>query len=265
MIGAMEKHDVLAGLTIERGVSADYRALSVHHYKSGAPMGPTSIWTARLSRPTVVGRYLRRGEERLVAGVVVCTLPRLSCSLRDVATRGRYLGLGLKARADLLNREVRTIARVVIDPRLRGLGLAVRLVRHTLAHAPTVYTEALAAMGRVNPFFERAGMVRYDRPALPAHARFLDAMEEVGIAPVELASLSGVIKRLDELSSGARLFFTRELRRWHAATFFLAMDDVQAMPVVDSLRQARRQLHAQALYYLHRQTQDGPTEVERCG
>jgi GNAT superfamily N-acetyltransferase len=255
--------DVLDGLTIERGVSSDYKALSVHHYKSGVPMGPTAVWTARLNRPTVVGQFVQRDEERLIAGVVVCTLPRLSCLLRDVATNGRYLGLGYRARATLLNREVRTIARVVIDPRLRGLGLAVRLVRHTLDHAQTVYTEALAAMGRVNPFFERAGMVRYERPALPAHARLLSALEEVGLEPTELASVDGAMQRIDAMPGQTRRLLERELRRWYAAAFFCSMDDVATLPIEDAIAQARSQLHAQAVYYLHRKQDEMIMEVDR--
>src|SRR5690606_4340339 len=137
----------------------------------------------RDDRPTVVGRFLRREQTREVVGVLVRSLPRLDGSLRDVATGGRYRGLRPHERAAMLNREMRVISRVVIDPRYRGLGLAVRLVRHALDHAETPYTEALAAMGRVNPFFERAGMTRYERPHHPAHARLLYVLDEIGLTP----------------------------------------------------------------------------------
>src|SRR5205085_372514 len=116
--------------------------------------------------PTVVGRWLQRPERCEVLGVLVRSLPQLCCQLRDLATGGRYRTLRRRDAAVVLNREVRTISRVVIDPRVRGLGLAVRLVRHALTHtSPAIhFTEALAAMGRVSPFFQHAGMTRYQRP-----------------------------------------------------------------------------------------------------
>ena len=66
--------------------------------------------------------------------------------------------MGLK----LLNGEMRCISRVVIEPRFRGIGLGRYLVAETLARAGVELVEAMAAMGQVNPFFERAGMRRYE-------------------------------------------------------------------------------------------------------
>src|SRR5437762_3018481 len=75
--------------------------------------------------------------------------------------------------------EVGTIARVVVVPRFRGIGLGVALVRQALARAETRYVEALAVMGRVQPFFEKAGMRRYERPVGPEAVRVLAAVEAV--------------------------------------------------------------------------------------
>jgi predicted N-acetyltransferase YhbS len=55
---------------------------------------------------------------------------------------------------------VRTIARVIVHPQFRGLGVAARLVRRICNECPTRYVEAFAAMGDVHPFFEHAGMTR---------------------------------------------------------------------------------------------------------
>ncbi len=85
-----------------------------------------------------------------------------------------------------LNREMRTIARVVVHPIFRSVGLAVQLVRHLLDRAETPYVEALAAMGRVHPFFSRAGMTAFDRPALPDAVRVLAAMDRESVRPIDL-------------------------------------------------------------------------------
>jgi hypothetical protein len=50
---------------------------------------------------------------------------------------------------------------VIIEPRFRSLGQAVRLVKETMPLMNVPFIEALAVMGRVNPFFEKAGMTRF--------------------------------------------------------------------------------------------------------
>jgi len=103
---------------------------------------------------------------------------------------------------------MRCISRVVVHPQWRGLGLAVRLVRRGLATMTTPYTEALAAMGRVHPFFERAGMTAYRRWPHRRDQRLLDAMRSVGVEPWELASE----KRMRDRVGDALL--RAELLRW---------------------------------------------------
>ena len=71
---------------------------------------------------------------------------------------GRYAGPDRRAALGRLNAEVEWISRVIVHPTYRGCGLAVRLVRHALATAPVPVVEALAAMGKIHPFFARAGM-----------------------------------------------------------------------------------------------------------
>jgi ABC-type ATPase with predicted acetyltransferase domain len=61
-----------------------------------------------------------------------------------------------------VNAHVRTIARVIVHPQFRSLGVAARLVRRICEDCPTRYVEAFAAMGEVHPFFERGGMRRVE-------------------------------------------------------------------------------------------------------
>jgi GNAT superfamily N-acetyltransferase len=206
-------------LSLEDGTLNDYRALASFHYRGAKPGAVTSVLRLVHQKPTIIGRYLSRKDETQTAGVLVRTLPHMACALRDVATGGRYIGLTRTERAMLLNREIRTISRVVIDPKWRGLGLAVRLVRRALERPePQMrYTEALAAMGRVHPFFERAGMVRYDRPPLPLHARLLDALQRLDIEPILLASPVMVLDRLERCDDREQIWFEHELARWYRA------------------------------------------------
>ncbi len=238
-------------LRIEAGDLRDYRALAEHHYKSGTPYAPTAIYAIRHERVSAVARFAGGKSETVLVGVLVMTRPQLCCALRDAATFGRYHGLKAGEAADLLNREVRTIARVVLDPRYRGLGLAVRLVRHALERATTPYVEALAAMGRVNPFFERAGMMRYEGPPRPAEARLLDALAELNWPRTLLASRRLFDERIQALSSAPQQWIESELRRWHRSATFMDRGRRREASLDDILDLARVRLLARCVYYLH--------------
>jgi GNAT superfamily N-acetyltransferase len=235
-------------LQLRPGSLADYRQLARHHYKAAAPATVTAVWTLADPRPTVVGRYLHRTAEPQPVGVLVESLPSLSCRARDAATRGRYIRLDPRPRALLLNRELRCISRVVVDPRFRGLGLAVRLVRHALAHATTPYTEALAAMGHVHPFFVKAGMTAYPQPPLPKDRRLLDALQAIGLPPDTLTHLQRTREFIDALPPTRRAWVLHQLHRWYrqsAGRSRTASHDPHV-----HLQTAQRKLLLQPLYHL---------------
>jgi len=77
--------------------------------------------------------------------------------------RARYFGMRSSLTGDALaalTGQLWVLARVVIHPTWRGAGLASAFVRRSCALCPVPWIEALAAMGHVNPFFEKAGFVR---------------------------------------------------------------------------------------------------------
>ena len=208
---------LLDGLVLERGSMSDYDALGAHHYLGGRPATVSRVWVLRRGGVSVVGRFLGRGcggADREVVGVLVESNPCLHSRVRDVVFGGRYAGLGARQRGLALYREVRCISRVVVEPRWRGLGLAVRLVGHALAAAETRYVEASAAMGRVHPFFERAGMVRCGSLERGADARLRAALGRVGVGEGELADAGGVVRLIEGLGGAERYWVGLELRRW---------------------------------------------------
>lgn len=240
-------------LQIENGSWDDYKSLASFHYRRARPGAITAIIRMTHRAPTVVGRYLQRPDQTQVVGVLVRSLPHLSCQLRDQATTNRYRGLSRRDAAAALNREVRTISRVVIDPQWRGLGLAVRLMKQALNHPEgrTFFTEALAAMGRVSPFFERAGMKRYDRSPRPEHARLLDALDHLQIPPAWLACRSLMMERLNRCSDDQRRWLETELRRWHRLAHRTPKSQLSGLSLNDLLIAARDELLVLPVYYLH--------------
>ncbi|MFG0253192.1 MAG: hypothetical protein ACF8NJ_09995 [Phycisphaerales bacterium JB038] len=240
-------------LRLREGTRQDYRALARFHYKSSEPAMMVRVLTLRDWRMTVVGRYLGRSAEDTLAAVLTVSLPHPGCLMRDIATRGRYRDLPPRQRLQLLNHEMRTITRVVVDPQWRGLGLAERLVRVAMRETNTPYLEALAAMGRVHPFVERAGMRRYDRPPLPGHQRLLDALAALGLDPWELASPQRVLSRA-AAGPCLRALLERELRRFAAGATHRSQAILRAMDLAALLKPARTHLLCQPVYYLHRTT-----------
>jgi len=219
------------GVWIEAGVYGDFEGLKRFHYRAGRPGGVKRVWVARY------------GPARQTVGVLVETLPALNCMLRNYATGGRYLFPDRRLAAGLLNREVRCLSRVVVHPVFRGIGLAVTLVRYALEQAETPLVEALAAMGRVHPFFELAGMRAYDRPMNADAVRMTAALEAVGLDAAGLCheKIWGDVVGVSTAES--RAFLARELRR------YLRQQDGE-MALGTLIGQARARLLSQPVYYL---------------
>lgn len=94
----------------------------------------------------------------LPVGICVFAAPAASLSLRS-----KFFGLsnprsGVALAA--LNRQLWLLQRVVLHPTYRGAGIAAGFVRRACELCDVDWIETLSAMGRANPFFERAGFVR---------------------------------------------------------------------------------------------------------
>lgn len=190
-----------ASLRLGVGVAADYDALACFHYRAGRPA-------------TIVRVLAARDERGELAGVLVVSMPTLNGAWRALAWPGVFDTPDRRENARRLNARLRTISRVVVDPRWRGLGVATRLVRAYLCGGvpgatPTLASEAPAAMGALSPFFERAGMTRYELPPARRDARLLDALAALGMDERDLAHADCLARR-----ARADRFLARELRRW---------------------------------------------------
>lgn len=81
----------------------------------------------------------------------------------SLAGRNRFFGITgrwNRLRLRVLNRQVAHLSRVVLHPTYRGAGIAADFVRRSCELCPSPWIETLAEMGRINPFFEKAGFVR---------------------------------------------------------------------------------------------------------
>ena len=188
---------VVEGMEIVRGGVEDYKRLGRFHYRGGKVGANSDIFS------------MRRGGE--VVGVIVYRMPSMSVELRNVATGGIFTGFGRGTGLRLVNNNVRCISRVVIEPRFRGLGLASRLVSQTMGKVGVKIVEAMAVMGRVNPFFEKAGMKCYRGSRQGSVERMVEAFSAIGVEREDLIDEGGVKERIGGLDSDKRDFIEREI------------------------------------------------------
>lgn len=150
-------------ILIRRGTRAEADRLAPFHYRP-PPATVAGIWVAEHPRAGVVA-------------ALTLSYPALNARWRDLAWPGRYRTGDRRADARRLNAEVRTISRVVVDPRYRALGIATRLIRAVLADPPTIRTEAIAAMGAFCPIFDAAGMTPWRLPPTARDRRLRRALQ----------------------------------------------------------------------------------------
>lgn len=159
-------------LSITQGTPDDYRALAHQHYRAGAPATVALILTARL-------------DEELV-GVLVVSMPTLNGTWRDAAFPA-LRALTRAERARWINRNIRVISRVIVDPSQRGTGVATALVSAYLDLPLTRHTEAMAAMARWSPFFRHAGMRELITPVCKRDARLARELRALGVVAWRLS------------------------------------------------------------------------------
>ena len=190
---------------------ADYHRLAAHHYRDSRPVAVKAVFALRPRR-----RLPALGDKPAGAIVYAMATPRVEW--RRIATGGTFADFDRQTELSLINHNVRCIARVVIEPRFRGIGLATRLVRETMPRMNVPIIEALGVMPKVNPFLERAGMkplaecVTRRRP-LP-HVELIEAFSTVGIEEDRLIDPEFTQQMLDALTQPAADFIETRIQRF---------------------------------------------------
>jgi hypothetical protein len=194
---------VARNLQLVPGTRADYELLSHYHYREHH-LGPyAGIFALK-------GKF-RTAEKLETVGVIVYSMPATGCQMRTIAAGNLFSGLDKSTRLKLINKNIRTISRVIIEPRFRSLGLAARLAKETMPLMNVPFIEALAVMGRISPFFEKAGMTRYEPPVSAACVRLTEAFAAVGVDEPDLIDPRLVQQKLDKLKWPAADFIEREM------------------------------------------------------
>ena len=186
-------------MQVERGSRRDYHTFAAMHYRATDELGFVSkVFVLR-----------ERAGAAEVLGIVVYSHPPIELSLRNKATDSKF-----SRRPEALNRHVRILRRLVIHPDVRGCGLGHYLVRKTLPQVGTRYVECLAALGEINPVFEKAGMRRIGTcPDPPRRRDAMRRLDALGIDPTSRSFPMLVNRRAD-----VRAIVASVVYHWYAAT-----------------------------------------------
>ncbi len=199
----MKECSVCRKLRVVPGCFDDYKQLAHYHYRDSR-LGPFE----RIFALKSVGGTL----QKKAVGVIVYSMPVPGLELRNVATDNFFVGFDRSTQLALINKNIRCISRVIIEPRFRGLGLASRLVRQTMSKMDVSIIEAMAVMGLVSPFFEKAGMRAYTAK-LPARCvQLTEAFSMVGIEDPELVDAEKVQRKLGQLPSPQSEFIESQIK-----------------------------------------------------
>ena len=230
----MQSCSVCENLQIVPGCLDDYRRLARYHYRGGHPGPASAIFV--LSRP---------GSKTPVGVIIYSTAPAV-LELRNIATNHIFAGLDRSTKLGLINANIRRISRVIIEPRFRGLGLASRLVRETMPLVNVPIVEALAVMGWVNPFFEKAGMKAYKAQPSVASMQFIEALSVIGIEQNELLDPEQVQHKFDRLGDCGAQFIEHQIRH-----FLKSHGRRRDMPpCIERTRYILTKLTARPVYYI---------------
>ena len=236
----MRNCSIVRQLEVVAGDKSDYERLSRFHYRDGGCDVVVAIFVLRAK-----GR-LGRQLDTPTAGVIVYTMPNVGCELRGIATGDLFGGLDRSVRLSLINKNVRCISRVIIEPRLRGIGLAVKLVVETMPRMNVPVVEAMAVMGLANSFFERAGMKAYTAPIPSRCVQLVEAFSLVGIEEAELIDPASVQRKLGGLRWPKADFIEGQMRH-----FLQSYGKRRTMPPgIERIRFVLSKLTARPAYYI---------------
>ena len=232
-------------LKIVPGTIADYKPLSHFHYRDSRTGAVAAVYK-------IIDTHPMREQIEPVVGIIIYSMPACCVQLRNIATKGLFTKLGsANANMQLINQNIRTIARVVIEPRYRALGLSYELVKKTMPLLNMPYIEALAVMGKVNPFFEKAGMMKFEAPQPLRSVKLRQALSAIGIEDTDLVDIEKTHNKLQSINRKAKCFIEKHI------TDFLAAYGKKGRLMRDGLARTEffiSRLSERPVYYLWRNT-----------
>jgi hypothetical protein len=234
----MKQCSVCKKIKIVPGSFDDYRQLAHYHYRESEP-GP-------FKKIFVLRNEALRATRNKILGVIVYTMPYVGLEIRSLVMDNFFIGFDKNTQLGLINKNIRCISRLIIEPRFRGLGLAKRLIQQTMPKMNVPIIEAVAVMGRINPCLEKAGMRPFKSKPSQRFTQFIEALSVIGIEGKDLIDPQKVHRRFSRLNDEKNEFIEREIKR-----FLKGYGRRRNMPPgLERIRFILSRLNAKPVYYI---------------
>lgn len=135
-------------VVVSVGSIDDYKKLNKYHYKNTSSTLPYK----KIFKATY--------NDELV-GVVVYSPPFLQTKGRTIKFGKTYTKMEKEVVKEI-NKNFIRLSRIVLSPKYRACGLAVKLMKESMPLTGTPYVEMINVMGHYNPFGEKAGMEKIE-------------------------------------------------------------------------------------------------------
>lgn len=173
------------------GTLDDYYALSRYHYRTESIEPVTKIYKIRARDP-------QRDAFPDPLAVVVYRMPIPCLRARDRATDGFFHGPTTKSdRLKLVNKNIRYLARLIVDPRFRRLGIATKLLDESLLTQKIPIVETLIPLDWTNKMFQKVGFELHYIEAPEWYNRFTDFLKHLGFDDWDQLLPETLYKRLE--------------------------------------------------------------------
>lgn len=180
-------------LHITKATWKDFLLLAHYHYIQTHPPPYDSIYK-------ICDKVADRRKYPDPVAVILFSFPVPHIKARNRATDNFFTRpKGRHRQLVLINKYIRYISRVIVDPRYRRLHLATWLIKHTLKLQTKPIIETITPIDFTNRMFINCGFKLYLNPAPTRHRRFLDDLAECGISGDMLRHPTIVQKRIDSL------------------------------------------------------------------
>ena len=192
-------------LEIIAGNAADYKPLMRYHYQKDPPSIPEQVYK-------IVGKEPNRDAWPNPMGIIIYSMPIPTLKARTTATKGYFRQANTNiGNLRLVNKKIRYISRIVVDPRFQKCGLGTWLLKDSLKRQTVPIVETLTPIDFTNKIFQTQGFKLYLSPAPDWYRRFTDALTTVNVKLDSLRCPPAVHYRIRHLSPRQKGFIEKEI------------------------------------------------------
>lgn len=193
--------------TVKTEIS-DYKKLAPYHYQTGTIKPVTNIYKIKAR-----GRYVKNFPDPIA--VIVYRMPLIDLRARTNATNGFFKRPTTRSKQlKLVNKHIRYLARIIVDPRFRKLGIATKLILDTLHLQDCPIIETVTPIDFTNNLFLKTGFQLHFQPQHPRYTKFENALLSTGLTDHDLSSPETVQKRIDKLGTQQSKYIESQINQF---------------------------------------------------